>query len=564
MKITSIELKETQDGLEPFPQISLGQVVVVAGSNGSGKTRLLKLLKQYVQQLHNGADDKTLCLQIPLNGQDSVPLTTENASQVQMINYSHFDAQLQLPDSFAPYVICQAKDLLDVCDYAETALNSLLFLEDMAKGYSAEFQDGHAFEEFVEKYAKLFQLDIRCDSERELRLFGRTLAEAKLSPGQQYLLRIAVACYRNRDNENMVFLLDEPELHLHPKAQIELIKALREKFSTAQFWVCTHSLTLISYLTVAEKDTTVLYMQNGQTDIFRSNSSDILDGLIGAEENRFAIRQLLTTPDEYACNKFAVECFQKPEVFETGGGNDPQARLLGTIFHPGDVVVDFGAGKGRVLGELSLGPYREVIPHIHYYAYDPSDEHADSCKAVMRSCGIPETQYLNDPKQLLEKIGGQVDHVLLVNVLHEIDPIYWKEAFDVISRLLKDTGQLVIVEREELTVGEAPYHNGFLVLTEASVDKLFASGHFPPQRHEEKQYIVKYIIPQSALSVSRENVLGCIVQIQKDSINSIDQVKGQSATDDMSRYRAGIKLAFHLHQYANASLVLNSGAIEAT
>lgn len=564
MKITSIALKEAQDGLKPFPQISLGQVVVVAGSNGSGKTRLLKLLTQYVQQLRNGADDKTLCLQIPLNGQDSVPLTTENASQVQMINYSHFDAQLQLPDSFAPYVICQAKDLLDVCDYAETALNSLLFLEDMAKGYSDEFQDGHAFEEFVEKYAKPFQLDIRCDSKRELRLFGRTLAEAKLSPGQQYLLRIAVACYRNRDSENMVFLLDEPELHLHPKAQIELIKALREKFSTAQFWVCTHSLTLISYLTVAEKDTTVLYMQNGQTDIFRSNSSDILDGLIGAEENRFAIRQLLTTPDEYACNKFAVECFQKPEVFETGGGSDPQAGLLGTIFHRGDVVVDFGAGKGRVLGELSLGPYRKVIPDIRYYAYDPSDEHAGSCKAVMKSCGIPETQYFNDSEQLLETIHRQVDHVLLVNVLHEIDPVYWEEAFDIISRLLKDTGQLVIVEREELTIGEAPYQNGFLVLTEASVDKLFASGHFPPQRHEEKQYIVKYAIPQSALPVSRSNVLGCIEQIREDSIDSIKQVKGQSATDDMSRYRAGIKLAFHLHQYANASLILNSETIKAS
>lgn len=564
MKITSIELRKVQDGLKPFPQISLGQVVVVAGSNGSGKTRLLKLLKQYVQQLHNGSDDKTLCLQIPIDDQNSVLLTTENAAQIQMVNYSHFDAQLQLPDSFTPYVICQAKELLGICDYAETALNSLLFLEDLAKGYSDEFQDGHAFEEFVEKYANPFQLDVERDEKHEIRLFGRTLAQAKLSPGQQYLLRIAVACYQNRNNENMVFLLDEPELHLHPKAQIELIKALRVKFSTAQSWVCTHSLTLISYLTVAEKDTTVLYMRNGQTDIFRSNSSDILDGLIGAEENRFAIRQLLTTPDEYACNKFAVECFQKPEVLDAGGGSDPQAGLLGTIFHAGDVVVDFGAGKGRVLGELSLGPYREVISNIHYYAYDPSEEHASSCKAVMKSCNIPEEQYFNHSEQLLEKISGQVDHVLLVNVLHEIDPACWVESFNIISRLLKDTGQLIIVEREELTVGEAPYQNGFLVLTEASVEKLFVPGKFSPQRHEEKQYIVKYAIPQSALPVSTDNVLGCIEQICKDSIDSIELVKGQSVTDDMSRYKAGIKLAFHLHQYANASLVLNSGTIKAS
>ncbi len=562
MKIASIELKKAQDGLKPFHKISLGQVVVVAGSNGSGKTRLLKLLKKYVQQMQDGTDDETLCLQISFNDQDSVPLTTENAAQVQMVNYSHFDAQLQLPDIFPPYVICQAKELLSVCDYAETALNSLLFLEDMAKGYSEEFRDGHAFEEFVEKYARPFQLDIQRDSKRELQLFGRTLAEAKLSPGQQYLLRIAVACYQNRNNERMVFLLDEPELHLHPKAQIELIKALREKFSTAQFWVCTHSLTLISYLTVTEKDTTILYMRNGQTDIFRSNSSDILDGLIGAEENRFAIRQLLTTPDEYACNKFAVECFRAPGVVGVGNGGDPQVGLLGTIFRDGDIVVDFGAGKGRVLGEMSLSPYREVIPKIHYYAYDPNDEHANSCKAVMKSCGIPGTQYFNDPEQLLEKVGGQVDHVLLVNVLHEIDPVYWEDCFRTISRLLKNSGQLVIVEREELTVGEAPYHNGFLVLTEASVDKLFASGHFPPRRHEEKRYIVKYTIPKSALSVSVDNVLECVEQIQKDSIDKIEQVKSRSVTDDMSRYKAGIKLAFHLHQYANASLVLNSGTIK--
>ena len=556
MKIASIELKKSSEGLSAFSKISLGKVVVVAGSNGSGKTRLLRHLERYVKNLSNGEDDNTLSLQISYEDQDSVPLTKENVNQLQLVNYSHFDAQLQLPENFTPYVICQAKKLLGTCDYEETALNSLLFLEDMVKGYSDEFQDGRAFDEFIKKFAEPFQLVVQKDTERHLRLFDQTAKNAHLSPGQQYLLRIAVACYQNQNNEHMVFLLDEPELHLHPKAQIELIKALRAKFPETQFWICTHSLTLIAYLAVSEADTTVLYMQNGQTDIFRSNSSSILEGLIGAEENRFAIRQLLGTPDEYACNKFAVECFKEPDVFGATNGNDPQVGMLGTIFHPNDVVVDFGAGKGRVLGELSLGSYHSVIENIHYYAYDPSNKYASCCKAVMKSCGIAEDHYFNDSKKLVEQVNGQANYVLLVNVLHEIDPVYWVEVFDIISQLLNQDGQLIIVEREELTVGEAPYHNGFLVLTEAGAGKLFGSEMFPPERHKQKDYIVKYTIPKSAISVTPDNVNECVSQIQEDSIKSIDCVKSAEADNDLTLYKNGIKLAFHLHQYANASLVL--------
>lgn len=561
MKIASIALEKSKDGLNTFRQIPLGQVVVVAGSNGSGKTRLLKLLEEHVKGLRRGEDEGFLSLQIPFDPQTNVTLTPENVDRLKLVNYSHFDAQLQLPKGFTPYVICQAKELLSACDYEETALNSLLLLEDMAKGYSEEFRDGRAFDEFAKSFAQPFQLVVERDENRCLKLFDRKAEGVKLSPGQQYLLRIAVACYQNRNDERMVFLLDEPELHLHPKAQIELIKALRIKFPASQFWIFTHSLTLVSYLTVAEKDTTVLYMQNGQTDLFRSNSGSILEGLIGAEENRFAIRQLLATPDEYACNKFAVECKTKPGVLDAVDGKDPQVGMVGTIFHPGDVVVDYGVGKGRLLGELSLGPYHDVLKNICYYAYDAADDDAVRCKEIMRSCGFSEECYFNHKDQLLGRIEGRVDHVLLVNVLHEIDPCYWVEVFEVISRLLKSDGQLVIVEREELTVGEEPYHNGFLVLTEASVDKLF-SQHFPPQRHETKKYIVKYTIPKSAISVTVDEVNACVAQIQEDAIQIINNLKGESAKTDLDRYRTGIKLAFHLHQYANASLILRSGTIK--
>lgn len=436
LKIASIALEKSKDGLGTFRQIPLGGVVVVAGSNGSGKTRLLRLLEEHVQSLREGKNEGFLSLQIPSDSQTNVPLTAENVNQLKLVNYSHFDAQLQLPKGFTPYVICQAKELLGECDYEETALNSLLLLEDMVKGYSEEFRDGSAFDEFTKSFAEPFQLVVGRNEQRCLKLFNREAEGARLSPGQQYLLRIAVACYQNRNDTRMIFLLDEPELHLHPKAQVELIQALRVKFPESQFWICTHSLTLISYLTVAERDTTVLYMQNGQTDLFRSNSSSILEGLIGAEENRFAIRQLLATPDEYACNKFAVECKTKPEVLDAADGKDPQAGMVGTIFHHGDTVVDFGVGKGRLLGELSLGPYHDVLKNICYYAYDAAEDDAVRCKEVMKSCGFSEECYFNHKDQLLERIEGQVNHVLLVNVLHEIDPCYWVEVFEIIPACL--------------------------------------------------------------------------------------------------------------------------------
>ncbi len=558
MRVSAMKLTESRDGLAPFFVPSLGKVVILSGSNGSGKTRLLKLLMQYVGAVQKGEEERYLNLKIchQEEGEGEV-FGKANADQIKIVNYSHFDAQLQLPENFTPYVISKAKEVLETCNYEETALNSLLLLDDMAHGYSSEFRDGVQFNKFVDNYAKSFHIQVKRDEQNNLKFFDDLEPkQAALSPGQLYLLRIAVACYRNVGSEKLIFILDEPELHLHPQAQIEMVKTLRSKFPQAQFWISTHSLALISYFTVTEDSTTVLHIKDGKASILRSDSESLLEGLIGSEENRFAINQLMAAPDEYACNKFAVECKGSAGVLGATG-NDPQAELVRLMLKEGDTVVDYGVGKGRLLEELVLAGGNNFIKGICYYAYDAFDNYANECREVMRQYGVPVEHYHNEKSSLEEIVAGRADYVLLVNVLHEIDPEKWEEVFGTINQLLKAGGELVIVEREELMVGEAPYQNGFLMITCNGANELFGINSYDYEQHDKKKYIVKFKVKKEKLEVTRAKVKECVKAIQNDAFHEIAQIKQGEKINGFARYKAGLKLAFYLNQYANASLILN-------
>lgn len=552
-----MKLTESKDGLTPFFVSCLGKVVILSGSNGSGKTRLLKLLEQYVRAMQRGKEENYFSLKIcHLEEGTGEVFGKTNADQIEIINYSHFDAQLQPPENFTPYVISKAKEILETCNYEETALNSLLLLDDMAHGYSSEFRDGVQFNEFVNNYAEPFHIQVKKDEQNNLKFFGNLDSnQAALSPGQSYLLRVAVACYRNIDNEKQIFILDEPELHLHPQAQIEMVKTLCHKFPQAQFWISTHSLALISYLTVTEDSTTVLHTKDGRVSILRSDSESLLEGLLGSEENRFAVNQLIAAPDEYACNKFAVECKGKPGVL-SATGNDPQAELIRLMLKAGNTVVDYGAGKGRLLEELALAGGNDFIKEIHYYAYDAYKDYANECKEVMRRYEVSPGNYYNEEPSLEEAVAEKADYVLLVNVLHEIDPKKWEEVFAVVNHLLNEHGELVIVEREELMVGEAPYQNGFLMITHNGADALFGTDNYDYEQHDKKKYIVKYKVKKEKLIVTREKVEDCVKAIQKDAFQEIAEIKHGEKISGLARYKAGLKLAFCLNQYANASLIL--------
>ena len=568
MQISTIKLQQSVNGLKPFEISLLKNLVVLVGSNGAGKTRLLKLIQTQVEDLQQGrtADSCKSGLEITLQeGGNTKQMTVANAGDIQIVNYSHYDARLQVPNDYSPYVIHKAKEILHQCDYEETALNSLLFIEDMAKGYSEEFRDGAHFRRFKQEAEETFELQIDYDeNERKLQLFGQDMDKAELSPGQQYLLRMAVACFQNENKANLIFFMDEPELHLHPKALVGLLERLRKKFPQSQFWISTHSLELVSFFTVTEKDSAILHLQKGKVKRLRSDSSELLDGLIGSEKNQFAMQQLMMTPDAYASNRFAFECFDPPPTLPGKDGNDAEVAMIRTILSSGDIIVDYGAGKGRFWEELALGNGRtqdgkRAVEAVTYYAYSKKEiedkEDAETCKAVMNEYGSNADNYFNDFEMLRSKMGGTAKYVLLVNVLHEIDPDEWKEVFENAKLLLREDGKLVIVEREELMTGESPYKAGFLMITSNAAMDLFGEEHLDEYHHPQKDYLVRYLVDPKGLEIKDTD--SAVRVIRQDALKEIRQIKEKAdSVDRKEKFREGIKLAFWLHQYANASILL--------
>ena len=580
MRISSIKLQDNNLGISIGKRLKgklegLGEIVVFTGGNGAGKSRFLRLLKSNYDEYKNDPVNNDVCFRIikkdAITNKDiELDFTRDMINQFHIINYSHFDAKLQSTVNFSPYVIHQSKNKLKQCNYEETALNSLLYLKDLAEGYSEESNEGNDYKGLVDfiEFAKELELDFSWTKERkELRIFDRDLNDARLSPGQLYALRIAVACKAHKPSDNCLFLLDEPETHLHPSLLIKIIEKLIKHFQNAQFFIATHSLSLISYLTVINKNTSVFYMENGQIkDRLRSNSEPILNNLIGTEDFQFAIRQLFVSPEEMACNRFCTECFFKPTIVKGGVPGDPSASIAENNMKLSSkaapiIIVDYGAGKGRLL-ECMLED--DVVDDCEYYAYNIDSDDAEYCKKILEESNIKGDSFVT--KDDLAKLNGRVDRVFMINVFHEISPELWKQEFKTISELLKNDGELIIIEREVLTVGESPYINGYLMLTglndkSLAAEALFGASNVVFYRDDKKPYIIAHLVNRSGVVAAQSACLDAVFSFLKnDALSQICALKKENSIDshnNIEKYKRGISLAFWLNQLSCAIMCQN-------
>ena len=525
MKITKVELKEEIDGIQSFMLTGFGDIVILTGVNGSGKTRLLKVICQYIQNLEN--KDKLEISYIDGNRSEG---TYCEANVLHIANYSHYDAVLQSPMGFPPYVIGKAKILLEECNYEETALNALLVIHDMAYGYSEEYRDGVEFKKFQKFAAEHFGIEVG-KTDAGIQLFGQDVDGAKLSPGQQYLLRIAIACFFNKNRDDLLIVLDEPEVHLHPDALIKMFEQLKKHFKDRQFWISTHSIDLISYIVSTVERTTILSLEHGNVSLLESVPG-------GGIDNSIYFQQPHKLPDQYICVRFAL-------------------KLMINQLSPKSVVVDYGAGNGRLLEQLAMDA-PELIAEIQYYAFELSgDKDSTICRRVMRENGICEAHYFDNIKFMKSELRGKASHIFLVNVLHEVLPQEWEKIFLDISELLTEDGMMCIIERETLTAGQVMQGCG-LGITANAVEKLFQVCE--EKRYLKNEHIAGYLISKKAMeNISDQNVKDAVEQIKSDSVSEIERLKSDGTTSDLkSTYDKGIRLAFWLNQYANASLIIEN------
>ena len=547
MKISSVNLKNPINGLKNINMSQLGDIVVLTGANGAGKSRLLKLLEKAI--MNNENRDK---VEIIFERQSKQFSLEDINSDIVIMNYSHYDAFFQSPQKFTPYVISQTYNEFEKFSFEDTARNGLLFIEYITK--YAESND--ELKEFNKLLKFLMKEEI--DEEKHT-LYGFEIGDAKLSPGQQYLLRICIALYFNKiENKNLILFFDELETHLHPDALIKLIYSIKKAFGETQIWISTHSVALLSALDVSD----IWHVSNGTCKKLGSKSEPLMKSLIGDELQRIKLQRFVGWPENFACNQFAIECLKKPESVPYKKGDRQISMIIRELIDNSKrskiMVVDYGAGKGRLLEGIAIEK-ADILNNIDYYAYDINSDDADICIECMDKNNIDKKNYFNSIDEMLTKINGKVDVVFLVNVLHEIEPKYWREIFENISRLLSDDGYLLLIEHSQLTIGEKPYHSGFVVVQEGAMNLLSNDkSKIICEYHKENHTIARYLIPrQNLINIDDDKIKSILTEIRKTAIEKICEIKSQ----EMFSFEIGISLAFWTHQLSNIDVIFEKNEI---
>jgi len=148
----------------------------------------------------------------------------------------------------------------------------------------------------------------------------------------------------------------------------------------------------------------------------------------------------------------------------------------------------------------------------------------------------------------------------MCNVLHEIDPNDWLKLFSKkgeIPNLLNENGILILVEDQEMPIGEKAYQKGFIVLNTAELKELFSikesdsDFEFSDARGDGrlKAHIIK---KEYLMRISPESRLGSIESVHKNASEKILSIR-----KDKINYKNGKIHGFWVQQFANTGLSLS-------
>ncbi|WP_412986936.1 AAA family ATPase [Pontimicrobium sp. IMCC45349] len=380
---------------------------------------------------------------------------------------------------------------------------------------------------------------------------GREFDYAQFSEGEKVLFTYAILLFLLNTNPRIRFkesiiIIDEPELNLHPKAQIKLIESLQELVKDeGQLIIATHSLSIVANL------------QYGSIHLVRdsklfSPSSTIpfesVDDLMGFDEHYNKIVEFLVSTPSWAMINFMGECFEDPEVFEEANNNDPQLEIFKNIILTNNSIniLDFGSGKGRLIEKIreSEKTWKRIKS---YDCFDIQPKYNE----LVNNLGA--NNVYND---LSEIPNNHYDLVVLVNVLHEIPINEWTKSINTIKKNLKPDGFLAIIEDTELPVGELPNEHGFLILGKEEMTNLLGidTTFISSKIERYKNRILCGVIKGDLLKKNNKNVLkSTLSKLKENSLNSIIEYRKSNE----SELSLGRLYALKANLYVNSELAIN-------
>jgi hypothetical protein len=169
-----------------------------------------------------------------------------------------------------------------------------------------------------------------------------------------------------------------------------------------------------------------------------------------------------------------------------------------------------------------------------------------------------KNKLFHDVKSLKNSFGdGTFDVVVMCNVLHEVPPSEWSRLFGkrgTISRLLRNTGFLLVVEVQQLPYGERAHDQGFLVLDTSQFRKLFNIGErdlgFSLASARNGWLKAHHIAKNLLEGYSDRNRTAALKDLSETAKEEIRKIRAATG------YRAGRLHGFWLQQFANAELAL--------
>jgi predicted ATPase len=393
-------------------------------------------------------------------------------------------------------------------------------------------------------------------------LFGLRIGVCRLSTGQDILLQFCAAIYSQSTRlDGAIIVMDEPENHLHPCVMLDFIKTVEGALPNGQLWIATHSLPLLAHV----DPSSIWWMDNGVIQYAGNIPRKVLEGLLGTEDSILKLSVFLNLPFELAATEYAFKCLCEPEVVGLES-DDPQIRQILTVLD-GKVsglikVLDYGAGKGRLVAAIQERYGSDSKERIDYTAYDESSKDAEHCQdAIARVYGKTENSYFNHQKDLLAHASeGSYDFVVMCNVFHEIPVDEWSILFSeqaLIHRLLNAEGFLLLVEDMHIPIGEKPHQKGFLVLDTPEIKTLFkiepsdSSFGFSAERDDR---LKAHRIPKGCLSrITSESRQKALRQVAHNAKREIGKLRVATAS-----YPNGRLHGFWVQQLANAELALDA------